>query len=66
MKSDSGKGRRRFDLCITVVLSRANHHLCVSSLSSGDAKPYLRVVRMLLLVVAVLDGTKALIRAVAT
>lgn len=30
VKSDSGKGRRRFDLCITVVTSQANYHLCVS------------------------------------
>lgn len=66
MKSDGGKGRRRFDLCIALVMSQANHHLCVSSLSPGDAKPYWRVVSMLLFVVAVLDITKALIHGVAT
>lgn len=61
MKSDSGKGRRRFVLYIPVVMSRANHNLCVSSLSSGDAKPYVSVVRMLFLVIAVLDRAKALL-----
>lgn len=50
IKSDGGKGRRRFVPCIPMVISQANHNLCVSSLSSGDAKPYVRVERMLSLV----------------
>lgn len=66
MKSDSGKGRRSFYLCITVVMSQANYHLCTSFLSSRDAKPYLRVVRILLFMVAVLDIPEALICGVAT
>lgn len=61
MKSDSGKGRRRFVLYIPLVMSQANHSLCISSLSSGDAKPYVNIVKMLLLAMAVLDRPKALL-----
>lgn len=62
VKSDHGKGRRRFVLYIPVVMSWANHSPCASFLSSGDAKPYVGIVRMLLLVTAVLKRAKSLLR----